>query len=135
MAVHVQRGFAPIHCAACNNKIDAIKILLDFTPHNPDFSTSCHSNQLSNYGQTPLHIACLMGNYEAVNFLLSEGANLDLVDKDKNTFVHYVSVGDDMILWSWAMQLLKDQFPHLVEERNKVQFRQSFELQICDIMF
>lgn len=37
----------------------------------------------------PLHIACVSGNVEAVNFLLSKNVNIDIKDENKTTSLHY----------------------------------------------
>ncbi|XP_059176236.1 ankyrin-3-like [Physella acuta] len=46
-------------------------------------------NQQNVNGETPLMIACVSGNVEAAEILLKAGANVFLVDKNKNTALHH----------------------------------------------
>lgn len=45
-------------------------------------------NKRDKIGWTPLHLASVLSNYEAVNFLMSKGANANLVDLDGKTPLH-----------------------------------------------
>ncbi len=38
-------------------------------------------NAVNNYGETPLHTACLKNNTTAVNFLLAQGANPNIKNR------------------------------------------------------
>eukprot|EP00873_Tetraselmis_striata_P044308 jgi/Tetstr1/464572/TSEL_009328.t1 len=49
----------------------------------------CTENQ---FGQTPLHAACLFGQKEIAEFLLSQGADLEVVDKNMLTPFIYAAV-------------------------------------------
>ncbi|XP_059176234.1 serine/threonine-protein phosphatase 6 regulatory ankyrin repeat subunit B-like [Physella acuta] len=54
-------------------------------------------NQQNVNGETPLMIACVSGNVEAAEILLKAGANVFLVDKNKNTALHHcVQYGIDL---------------------------------------
>ncbi len=116
----MQRGYAPIHCAAYNDHCDAIKTLLDFTPPDINFTSKCKLDQLSEQEETPLHVACLMGNVKTVEFLYKMGASLECVSMEKNTILHFVSASDCADLWGWAESELKSDMPRLVKEENVV---------------
>ncbi|XP_059176235.1 serine/threonine-protein phosphatase 6 regulatory ankyrin repeat subunit B-like [Physella acuta] len=102
-------GNTCLHEAAryCSKKI--LKLLLQ---HKAEV------NQQNVNGETPLMIACVSGNVEAAEVLLKAGANVFLVDKNKNTALHHcVQYGIE--------------FPLLVEKlvlhsnQNNVEFRQE----------
>jgi len=42
-------------------------------------------------GQTPLHVACMLMNTEAISLLLDEEEDLLIVDKQKRTALHYAT--------------------------------------------
>jgi ankyrin repeat protein len=53
--------------------------------HSPSTSLS---NMVDCVGRSSLHLAAMNGNTSIVNLLLSNGANIDLADKDGNTPLH-----------------------------------------------
>jgi 26S proteasome non-ATPase regulatory subunit 10 len=81
-----------LHLAAQNNNLSVIKFLLTFsiTKHGASSMDHAYRNQIidinsrNNYGQTPLHLACDCGAFEAVDLMLkSNGSNiLDVNLKD-----------------------------------------------------
>ncbi|XP_059176232.1 ankyrin-1-like, partial [Physella acuta] len=73
-------GNTCLHEAArhCNKEI--LELLLHY---------KAEVNQQNVKGETPLMIACVSGNVEAAEVLLKAGANVFLVDKNKNTALHH----------------------------------------------
>lgn len=74
-----EHGYTLLHCAATNGFSEMIEYLLDL-------SKAIELNaQTNDTGQTALHIAAARGNLHIVKQLVSKGASLRLIDKEKNT--------------------------------------------------
>ena len=98
--------------------------MLDFTPQQTHLSTPCDVNQLSDYEETPLHVACRAGRVDSVRVLQGCcGADLECVDAEGNSFLHCVSLSDSDVLWGWAIDVLNNGMMHLVDKANKVGVR------------
>merc|ERR1719264_2120099 len=70
-------GMLPIHIAAKQNRVEIVRALLDY---------GCSPDMLfSQYKKTPLMGAALGGADETVAFLLSKGADPDLMDNNGDT--------------------------------------------------
>lgn len=91
-----RKGESSLHICAKNNYYDICKILLQ------------HNAVLENYNdklQTPLHYACIYGNYKIAYLLLSHAnsnsskCNINIQDKYGHTPLHYVCYLDDPILY------------------------------------
>ena len=64
-----------------NNNLDKVRDLLDQDPTLVNFTNAV--------GMTPLHIACIRGNIEMINFLLSRGANTSTTNDFEKTPIFY----------------------------------------------
>lgn len=84
------RMFSNIHCllfAVVYSPIDILRFLLQQCLND----INCRTSQ----GQTPIHIAAMVGNIEAAQALIDEGAEVGLQDSHGNTPLHYaVETGD-----------------------------------------
>ena len=110
-----------MHCAASNNNIEAIEELLEFTPPDSDLTPKCSPDLRSEFGQSLIHVACLMGHLDVVRYLqMLEGADMDCVDNDGNTVLHCVSASDSGELWSWVVESLMPKYYYLVNKKNSV---------------
>ena len=79
-----------LHCATCENQIEAIKLLLKY-------GASTEARTL--HYRTPLHLACILGGDIACKLLLEAGALVNVQDFERNTPIHYaVFYGDVKII-------------------------------------
>ena len=67
-------------------------------------------------------MACLRGNLEAVEFLCSKDAQLDLEDAEGNNLMHFISSSNSRSLWAWSLGMVeeKENFGELLSKKNKV---------------
>lgn len=72
-------GFSPIHCADLLNA-ESIKLLIN--PQNV--------NAQNKYGATLLHLSALRGNQELIEFLLKNGADPEIRNKNGNLAIHLI---------------------------------------------
>lgn len=77
-------GYSPLWCAISAYHIDAARILLK---HGARVSL----RSASGGGLTPLHQAAVTGQSAMCELLLERGAQVDLLDEDKNTSLHYAA--------------------------------------------
>ncbi len=76
-----------IHYAAIKGDIGKLKELAEKD------SGSVNQRHIMNYGRTPLHYAVIYGHKEAVEYLVSKGAEIDLKDVDHGrTALHYAAI-------------------------------------------
>lgn len=85
-------GLTPLAEAALHKRVEIIDLLLkykaDRSKIKPDiFSSLPPDVQQRVLGNSPLHVACMQGNAEAVNALLEQGG-ADLANHDGNTPLH-----------------------------------------------
>lgn len=71
-----------LHCAAYENKPDALKLLLKYGA-SPDAITVHY--------RTALHIACILGEEAVCKVLLDADASTSVQDFEKNTPIHYAA--------------------------------------------
>jgi len=72
-------GWSPLYYAAQFNCVDNCKILVRYG----------WVDEPSDFGNTPLMIACELGAFDVIDLLLEEGASLDLVNSiGKNCLVY-----------------------------------------------
>jgi ankyrin repeat protein len=76
-----QSNWTPIHYAAMNSTIQILSRLIN----HPRIDI----NALTNFGDTPLHIAVKSNKLENTLLLLSAGVCIDKRDNDLNTALHY----------------------------------------------
>ncbi|ORZ34276.1 ankyrin repeat-containing domain protein [Catenaria anguillulae PL171] len=67
------RKWPVVHFAACNNQVSALHLLLD---------AGCPANLPALDGQTPLHAAAAAGHLAVIDFLLAQGADATIRDKN-----------------------------------------------------
>ena len=121
MCVKLQRGYTPIHCAAYGNHKDAIQALLEYRVSGANLSPTV-VDQHSDHAETPLHVACLQGNLEAVEFLYQAKAELKSEDLDGNNLLHFISSSNSRSLWEWFLGVMEhEEILHtLLHTKNKV---------------
>ena len=105
------------HSAAYNGQKEAIKLLLAFQSRDIDLDVDC----LSRYEETPLHIACLRGNFEVADYLERKGADIGVVDKDGNTVLHYGSSSNSQSVMEWLLR--RPAVREKINMKNKVRFK------------
>ena len=113
-----KNDWTPLHNAASNGRLDICEALLkietiELTPNNDGnyalhyvvrhgadadwllrvlklfLERKANFNVANNYGETPLHTACLKYNTTAVNFLLAQGANPNIKNARGETPLHF----------------------------------------------
>ncbi len=100
--VKTKRGMTPLMLAVANNNQAAVFLLIN---HDQD-SNSIKINELSNDGDTALHIAVMKNNVDIVKALLKADADLAIKDENNRTpravakffnFPRVVAVFDEVI--------------------------------------
>jgi len=121
MLYQLQRGYTPIHCAAYSGHITAMKVLQEHRVAGANLSPTI-IDQLSAHKETPLHIACLLGNVEAVKYLCKSKAKLDSEDLDGNNLLHFISLCNSRSLWEWLLGMFEHEnvLHKLLHKKNKV---------------
>ena len=79
----------------------------------------CAVDQLSQYKETALHIACFRGHFEVAQYLIQEKeANLSVVDSDDNNVLHYASSSNNGKLLMWLLG--REEVKAMINTKNKV---------------
>ena len=81
--IETSEGATPLILAVSNNRIEAVKVLLNY---NPDV------NKITSNLETPLLIAAKNQNVEIIEALIRAGADVDLADHFGATALHYASI-------------------------------------------
>lgn len=119
LIISLQRGFAPIHCAAYNGHAEIINILLKWEPIDKTHMRQCSVDEESKYKETALHIACFRGHFEMAQYLIQEKeASLLAMDSDENTVLHYATSSNNGKLLMWL--LARDELKAKIDAKNKV---------------
>ena len=78
-----KRGQNVLHYCAENQNLNCIEQIIEA---DPDLL-----NQTDEEGYTPLHLAVISGNSAIVKFLISKGANVNAVDNEKHSAIHWAT--------------------------------------------
>ncbi|XP_070207922.1 uncharacterized protein [Littorina saxatilis] len=81
--------YAPLHLAADNDCVENIRMLLLLG--GADVNVAARSRQHD--GNRALHMACVRGNYPCVEALLDFGADVNVVNKELDTPLHFALGG------------------------------------------
>ncbi len=73
-------GFTPLHAAIRSNHFDCVYSLVEEGPCPPP---GAERNAATNDGNTPLHLAALLGHLHIVKFLISVGADANVMNLSK----------------------------------------------------
>jgi len=79
-----EQGITALHIAAHEGFLSVCEILLDY-------GVNTNLNVTNVLKRTPLHLACLGGHTGVAQLLVRSGADLNLVDIDGNTALHFAS--------------------------------------------
>ena len=71
-----------MHIAVQEGKSDVVSLLLKY---------GADPNAKTVHGRTPLHIACVLGDYISGKMLISTGCDYNAQDYELNTPMHYAS--------------------------------------------
>ena len=100
-------GLAPIHFAASNNDLH----LIDYI-YNQVSDPAQISNVVNDQGWTAAHFACYLGRFDALNFLIENGANLSMRNELGVTPIEKIILNDHHVLleamWPHAKQVKRD---------------------------
>lgn len=72
-----------LHIATWTNNLDMMKLFVHY---------GADVNQVNQFGETPLTLAAFRGNREAIEYLISQGAQIN-VENNKYSPLHYASFG------------------------------------------
>ena len=78
-----KRGQNALHYCAENQNLNCIEQIIEADPNL--------LNQTDEEGYTPLHLAVISGNSAIVKFLISKGANVNAVDNEKHSAIHWAT--------------------------------------------
>ena len=78
-----KRGQNALHYCAENQNLNCIEQIIEA---DPDLL-----NQTDEEGYTPLHLAVISGNSSIVKFLISKGADVNAVDNEKHSAIHWAT--------------------------------------------
>ena len=91
--------------ACLNSNIENMRLILN---SSQDHAEAAFLANLANSKQkTPLHAACLVGNIEIVNALITAGADMHKTDIKKFLPLHYAVVKDHSALISYFFERQK----------------------------
>ena len=76
-------GKTAVHYCAENQNLNCIEQIISADPNL--------LNEADEEGYTPLHLAVISGNSLIVNFLLSKGADVNAVDNELHSAVHWAT--------------------------------------------
>ncbi len=121
----------PLHWACKLNNFDALKLLLNFYD----------VNSKDNFGNTPLHYACINQNLIITNYLLSKGASpyianisslspIDLAKNNKKLLQLFYKYYKDKIKNSQNIQLIQLIVSNLRQQRYSNTFEDYYEVSI-----
>ncbi len=83
MAEKDSRGQNALHYCAENQNLNCIEQIIAADP--------ALLNQTDEEGYTPLHLAVISGNSSIVKFLIGKGADVNAVDNEKHSAVHWAT--------------------------------------------
>jgi ankyrin repeat protein len=75
-------GWTALHYAVQESYLEAAQVLIE------DFKVNIDSR--TNFNKTPFHFACRKGDNALIRYLLDQGANPTVVDRDGYTPLHYL---------------------------------------------
>ena len=78
-----KRGQNALHYCAENQNLNCIEQII---AADPDLL-----NQTDEEGYTPLHLAVISGNSAIVKFLIGKGADVNAVDNEKHSAIHWAT--------------------------------------------
>ncbi|XP_078407420.1 ankyrin and armadillo repeat-containing protein [Cetorhinus maximus] len=81
-----KRGWTAMHFAAFYDNVSCIRALYRKEPKFLELETSAE------YHSTPLLLAAMAGAFDALQYLLSLGANLTKIDSERNNIVHLAAL-------------------------------------------
>ncbi|ODN00422.1 Serine/threonine-protein phosphatase 6 regulatory ankyrin repeat subunit A [Orchesella cincta] len=77
-------GKVPLHFCAESGSVQCLDLVLSMEP----FLVNTQDEE----GYTPLHLAVINGNKDAVRRLVTAGADLNCLDNEKHSLVHWATV-------------------------------------------
>lgn len=76
-------GDTPLHLAVTNKDLGWVYYIINSLKHHNKLQ---HINDVDNYGSTPLMVACLVGNVDAIQILLEYGVKVSGTNSTGNSF-------------------------------------------------
>ena len=89
------RGCTALHHAMYYYHHDRLEVCSCLIERGADVN-GCYNNKSPQNGRTPLMIASRYGQLDAMTFLIKQGANVNLQDKEGETALHYAVDGSDV---------------------------------------
>ncbi|CAF3820120.1 unnamed protein product [Adineta steineri] len=88
-----------LHYCYDHENIDCARILLD-----NDLVKKSILNIQDNEGYSALNLACLNGNIRMVKYLCEQGSNVNLVDNESHSLIHWITVCEHLDLFDILIQ-------------------------------
>ena len=95
-------GLAPVHFAASNNDVHLLDYIIT-SVENPKFV----SNLTNNEGWSPAHFAGFLNNFDALNLLIENGAELTAKNKNGLSILDEIVRNDHSDLFECVWQYAK----------------------------
>ena len=70
----LENNFLDIHCMAFNNDLNGLKLLVNKLRKQNFKNLNDYISTQDRHGNTPLHLACMLGYFEVAKFLIDSGA-------------------------------------------------------------
>ena len=118
------------HIAAKNNKIISLLFFYSFYYNN-----NLHNSILNiqnEYSQTPLHIACNLGFYHFVQYLIDLGANMNCRNKDNKTPLFYAVQSENIKIIKFLIISGADK--NIKDKKGRIALNYTINKNIWDLL-
>ncbi|XP_059503161.1 ankyrin and armadillo repeat-containing protein [Stegostoma tigrinum] len=127
-----KRGWTAMHFAAFYDNVSCIRALYRKDPRLLELETSAQ------YNSTPLLLAAMAGAFDALQYLLSLGANLTKLDSESNNIVHLAALYSHTDILKYVIEQNIPELPvwELLKEmlKSKVYKKQEMGVRSLEVL-